>query len=128
MMAPTKMTAATEVAVTPISTAGREGTTWPHSAKEQKQKQKQCHHRRSHCLRRDNNATLQSLSWRWQHKSLCIALLLLSSGYFCFHSREAQSTTNQTMAQGGGGSYIIVDTWFFGLTKNEDKKKIGKFT
>jgi hypothetical protein len=39
-----------------------------------------------------------------------------------------QSTTNQTMAQGGGGSYVMVDTCFFGLSKNKDKKKIGKFT
>jgi hypothetical protein len=128
MRVPTKTTAATEVAVTPISTAGRERTTWPHSAEEQKQKQKQCHHRHSRCLRRDNNAALQSLSRRWQRKSLCIALLLLLSCCLCFHLQEAQSTTNQTMAQGGGGSYIMVDTCFFGLTKNEDKKKIGKFT
>jgi hypothetical protein len=95
---------------------------------EQKQKQKQCHHRRLHCLRHDNNAASQSLLRRWQHKSLCVALLLLSSSSLCFHPREAQSTTNQTMAQGGEGSYVMVDTCFFGLTKNEDKKKIGKFT
>jgi hypothetical protein len=94
---------------------------------EQKQKQKQCHHCRSRCLRHDNDAALQSLSQRWQCKSLCVALLLLS-GCLCFHSREAQSTTNQTMAQRGGGSYVMVDTCFFGLTKNKDKKKIGMFT
>jgi hypothetical protein len=52
----------------------------------------------------------------------------LSSGCLCFCSREAQSTTNQTIAQGGGGSYVMVDTCFFGLTKNKDKKKIGKLT
>jgi hypothetical protein len=94
---------------------------------EQKQIQKQCHHRRSRCLHRDNNAASQSLLRHWQRKSLCIALLLLSSGCLCFHSWKAQSTTNQTMAQGGGGSYVMVDTCFFGLTKNEDKKIIGKF-
>jgi hypothetical protein len=91
---PTKMTTATEVAVTPISAAGREGTIQPHSAEEQKQKQKQCHHRRLRCLRRDDNAASQSSSRRWQHKSLCIALLLLLSGCLCFRSREAQSTNN----------------------------------
>ncbi len=89
MMVPTKMTAATEVAIMPISAAGREGTT-----EEQKQKQKQCHHCRSCCLRRDDDATLQSLSWRRQRKSLCIALLLLLYGRLCFRLREAQSTTN----------------------------------
>jgi hypothetical protein len=67
---------------------------------EQKQKQKQCHHRCSRCLRRDNKAALQSLSRRWQCKSLCIALLLLPSGCLSFYSQEGQSTTNQTMAQG----------------------------
>jgi hypothetical protein len=92
--APTKMTAAMEVAVTPISTAGREGTTQSHSAEEQKQKQKQCHHRCSRCLRRDDNATLQSSLWCWQHKSLHIASLLFSSGCLRFRSWEAQSTTN----------------------------------
>jgi hypothetical protein len=71
---------------------------------------------------------LQSLSQCWQRKSLCIALQFLSSNCLCFCLREVQSTTNQTMAQGGGESYVMVDTCFFGLTKNEDKKKIGKFT
>jgi hypothetical protein len=60
--------------------------------------------------------------------SLCVALLLLSSGCLHFRSQEAQSTINQTIARGAGGSYIMVDTCFFGLTKNKDKKKIGKFT
>jgi hypothetical protein len=95
--APTKTTAVTEVAVTPISMARREGTTQPHSAEEQKQKQKQCHHRRSRCLSPDDDAALQSSSWRWQRKSLCIVLLLLSSGCLHFCSREAQSTTNHCM-------------------------------
>jgi hypothetical protein len=36
----------------------------------------------------------------------------------------AQSTT--TIAQGGGGSYTMVDTRFFGHTKNDDKIKIWK--
>jgi hypothetical protein len=80
------------------------------------------------CLRHVNNAASQSLSRRWQRKSLCIALLLLSSSCLCFHLQDVQSTTNQTMVQGGGGFYVMVDTCFFGLTKNKDKKKIGKFT
>ncbi len=92
--APTKTTAATEVALTPISVAGREETTQPHSAEEQKQKQKQCHHRRLRCLRRDDNAALQSLLRRWQRKSLCIVLLLLSSSCLRFCLQAAQSTTN----------------------------------
>jgi hypothetical protein len=94
MTVPTKTTAMTEVAVTPISAAGREGTTPPHSTEEQKQKQKQCHHHCSRCLRPDDDAAMQSSSRRQQCKSLSIALLLLLSGCLCFHLREAQSTTN----------------------------------
>jgi hypothetical protein len=80
------------------------------------------------CLRRDNDTASQYLSRRWQRNSLCIALLLLLSGCLSFHLQEAQSTTNQTIAQGGGGSYVMVDTCFFGLTKNKDNKKNGKLT
>jgi hypothetical protein len=91
---PTKTTTATEVAIMPISVARREGTTQPHTVEEQKQKQKQCHHCRSHCLRRDDNAASQSSLRCWQRKSLCIASLLLLSGCLCFRLQEAQPTTN----------------------------------
>ncbi len=39
---------------------------------------------------------------------------------------SARDWRNQqpTIAQGGGGSHVMVDTCFFGLTKNEDKKKV----
>jgi hypothetical protein len=114
----------TEVAVTPISMAGREGTTRPHSAEEQKQNQKQCHYRRLHCLRHDDDAASQSSLRRWQCKSLCVALLLLSSGCVCFCLQEAQSTTNH--AQGGGGSYVMVDTCFFVLPKTKTRKKLER--
>ena len=38
--------------------------------------------------------------------------------------KDASKWRNQppTIAQGGGGSYIMVDTCSFGRTKNEDKK------
>jgi hypothetical protein len=42
------------------------------------------------------------------------------------NDKEGSGRHNQqpTIAQGGGGSYIMVDTCFFGHTKNDDKNNL----
>jgi hypothetical protein len=120
--APTKMTAVTEVAVMPISAARREGTTQIHSTKEQKQKQNSA--TTAACVA----CTMMMMPRCSLHHGAGNARVFAlrcccccPANFFSICGRRAQQPT---IAQGGGGTYVMVDTCFFGLTKNKDKKKL----